>query len=246
MLRAVVAAWGLAMVGPGLPAAESIAELSALHLAAMGGAERVAALRSLRATGEVEAGGKRLRFELLAARPDRVRLETTDQSRRVVQGTDGVEPAWEAELGATPPRSVAMPAAAARVFAADGEFDDPLIGGEARGYVIEEAGQIEVDGVNLNRLLVTRRLTESFWLLLDPKTYLIVRRVEHRATVLGRRVEVVTRYGDFRPVDGVLHAHRIEVVVDGQRAQLTRIDRIEANPPVEKEIFRRPVLTDKK
>ncbi|MBL9186153.1 MAG: hypothetical protein JNK23_01610 [Opitutaceae bacterium] len=246
MIRLLAAAGCVAVWGPVLAAAESIAELSALHLAATGGAERVAALRAMRATGEVEAAGKRLRFVLLAARPDSVRLETEDEGRSLVQGTNGAEPPWEADLSSTPPRSSAMPVAAAKVFAADAEFDDPLIAGEARGYMIEEAGHAEIDGARLTRLLVTRRWTESFWLLIDPKTYLIVRRVEHRATALGRRVEVVTHYGDFRPVDGVLHAHRIEVVVDGKRSQLTRIERIESNPVIEAGVFRRPLVADKK
>lgn len=245
-LRAIGTAWVLVLSATALPAAESLAELTALHLAAMGGAERVAALGALRATGEVEAGGKRLRFTLLAARPDRVRLETEADGRRLVQGSDGAAPPWEADLTASPGRSAVMPPAAARVFAADAEFDGPIVAGAARGFVIEEAGHAEVDGVRLRRLLVTRRMTDSFWLLLDPRTFLVVRRIEQRATAMGRRTEVVTHYGDFRPVEGVLHPHRLEVSVDGRTVQLTRIERIEANPVIEPGAFQRPEAAEKK
>jgi hypothetical protein len=245
-LRAIGAVGALALSAAALPAAEALTELTALHLAAMGGAERVAALGALRATGEVEAGGKRMRFMLLAARPDRVRLETEASGRRLVQGTDGTAPPWEVDLRASAGRSVVIPPAAARVFAADAEFDGPIVSGAARGFVIEEAGQVEVDGVRLRRLLVTRRMTDSFWLLLDPRTFLVVRRIEHRVTAIGRRAEVVTRYGDFRPVDGVLHPHHIEVAVDGRTVQLTRIERIESNPAIEPGVFQRPEVAEKK
>jgi hypothetical protein len=224
----------------GLRAADRAAELAAWHLAATGGAARVAALHAIRATGEVAAGGRSVRFTLLAARPDRVRLETEAEGRTRVQGADGAEPPWEHEPAAAPPRSAPMSAAAARTFAAEAEFDDPLIAGAARGYALDEAGFAELDGVRHPRLLVTRPRTEPFFLILDPVTYLIVRRTESRSGAAGRKTEIVTRYADFRPVQGVLLPHRIEVAVDGRVTQETRIERIEANPPHEPEDFRLP------
>ena len=97
-----------------------------------------------------------------------------------------------------------------------------------------------VDGRKLLRVLVTRRLTETFSLLVDASTYLIVRRQELRETATGRRVPVVTHYGDFRPVGGVLLPHRVFVTVDGRVTQETRVDRIEANPAVEQALFAPP------
>ena len=53
--------------------ADPVADIIAIHIAAMGGASRIEALKALRATGEVTSGGKTVRFTLIAARPDRVR-----------------------------------------------------------------------------------------------------------------------------------------------------------------------------
>ena len=66
-------------------------------------------------------------------------------------------------------------------------------------------GGYEIDGRKLLRMMVTRNLTETFALMLDVDTYFIVLRVEQRVTAGGRRRQIVTRYDDFRPVDGVLH-----------------------------------------
>lgn len=220
--------------------ADRVRDLTELHLAAMGGAARVAALQSLRAMGEVVTGGKRVRFTLLAARPGRVRLETESNGRIFVQGTDGVEPPWESEPGATPPMSRLMPPAAARTFGADAEFDDPLVAGSARGFTIEDGGFGEAEGKRCVRLLVTRGMADPFHLFLDPATFLILRRSEQRASAVGRRVEIVTRYGDFRPVDGVLLPHLVEVSVDGRLTQQTQINRVEPNPTHDPGAFRRP------
>ena len=221
--------------------ADPAADIAAIHVEAMGGKTRIEALTALRATGEVTAAGKTVRFTLLAARPDRVRVETTIGDRTLVQGSDGVAPAWEFEVGAAPePRARTMPEATARTFTADAEFDDPLVAGAARGYGFDFGGEAIAEGRKFFRVLVTRRLAETFTLLVDASTYLVVGRQDIRETATGRRVAVVTRYGDFRPVEGVLLPHQVAVTVDGRVTQETRIDRIEANPFVEAAGFVRP------
>jgi hypothetical protein len=194
----------------------------------------------LRATGVAATPAGRLRFVLTAARPARVRLETENAGRTLVQGTDGKEAPWEFDTGTWPPKYRAMADAAAKTFMADAEFDDPLIGGEARGFGFDFAGEMDVEGRKLFRILVTRKLTDTYSLLLDSDTYLIVMRVEHWPTVSGRKVQVVTHYEDFRPVNGVLLPHEITMVVDGKATQQTKITRIEANPEIKPDTFTRP------
>ncbi len=226
--------------GAGLVRADPAADIAAIHVEAMGGRERVAALVAMRATGEVTAAGKTVRFTLLAGRPDRVRVETTTGDRTLVQGSDGVAAAWEYEAGATTPQVRKMAEGTARTFTADAEFDDPLVAGAARGYGFDFGGEAVAEGRKLFRVLVTRRLTETFTLLVDASTYLIVGRQEMRGTATGRRVPVLARYGDFRPVEGVLLPHQVTVTVDGRVTQETRIERIEANPVFEVVGFSRP------
>lgn len=221
-------------------------ELAQIHTEALGGRKRIEALSALRATGEVIAGGKRVRFTMIAARPDRIRLETEGGGRTLVQGTDGVEPPWEFDTGTWPPRYRDMAAANAATFKADAEFDDPLVSGEKRGYSIESAGEAEVDGRKLLRVLVSRKRAESFQLLLDPQSYLIILRVDQRQTAEGKPVLTVTRFDDFRPVSGVLLPHLVTMIVDGKATQTTRIDRIDPNPPTSADTFSRPKTPETK
>ena len=95
-------------------------------------------------------------------------------------------------------------------------------------------------GRKVVRILVTRKLTDTFSLLVDAETYFIVARIEHRNSVSGRRVEIVTRYEDYRPVDGVLVPHQVAVLSDGKIVQHTVIENVEANPVVTAETFVRP------
>lgn len=222
-----------------LALAGQVDEIVRVHLEVIGGKERIATLAAMRVSGYVVAGGKRVRFTLSAARPDRIRLETEGSGRTLVQGSDGAEPPWEFDTGAWPPHFRAMAEGAARRFAADAEFDDPLVAGADRGYVLEFGGEVEFEGRKLWRVLVTRKLTETFSLLIDPDSYLITLRVESRTSPGGRSVQIATRYAEFRPVEGVLLPYEITVLVDGRVSQQTKIDSIEANPTLSAETFSR-------
>jgi hypothetical protein len=222
--------------------ADRVDDVIRIHREALGGADRIKALSALRATGTVVAGGQRVHFSLTAARPDRVRLETGSGSRTLVQATNGRDAPWEFDTGVWPPHYRDMSASTARTFMADAEFDDPLIAGPARGYAFDYAGETTADGRAAIRLLVTRKLQDTFSLLVDADTYLIVLRIESRTSPGGRQLQVATYYSDYRPVDGVLLAHRITVAVDGQPTQQTIIDNVEPNPVLTPETFSRPAV----
>ncbi len=212
----------------------------ARHRESIGGAGRIAALRSLRAEGTVQGGGSTVRFQFFAARPAAVRLETERAGRTLVQATDGNEPPWEFDTGQWPPTYRAMAPAAARVFAADAEFDNPLVATADRGYVLEDGGEVQAEGRRWRRILATRRLVETVFLLLDPETAWLAFRLEEKAGPGGRKVRILTRYEDPRPVAGVLLPHRVVQLVDGVVRQTIVIDLMEANPVLEPDLFRRP------
>ncbi len=226
--------------------ADQAADIAQIHLEAIGGRRRIAALKGLRMSGFVVLGEKHVRFTMIAARPNRVRLETGGDGRTLVNVSDGVEPAWEFDTGTWPPRYRTMSDAAAKSFTADAEFDDPLVAGPARGFTLEYAGEAELDGRKLLRVLVTRNLADTFALLLDPETYFIVLRVEQRTTTVGRKRQIVTRYDDFRPVDGVLLPHRITLLTDGRVEQQMIMEKIETNPDLTPETFARPKAAPEK
>lgn len=222
--------------------ADQAEELARIHLEVLGGQARIDALTALRASGVVMTGGKRVRFTMIAARPNRLRLETVADGRTLVQASDGVDAPWKFDSGVQPLRYLPMAEGEGRVFAADAEFDDPLVAGAARGYGFDYAGEVDAGSKKLVRLLVTRKLKETFSVLVDPETYLIVAKVEHRQSAGGRRLEITTRYDDYRPVQGVLLPHKVAVLMEGKVVQVTVIEAVEANPVVKAETFARPLV----
>lgn len=243
--RAWLVWFGIAALAAPSALADRAADLVRIHIEAIGGKDRVEALSAMRAVGRVVAGGKMMHFTMIAARPDKVRVETEKDGRTLVQATDGKNPPWEFDTGHWPPQYHDMAADVAKTFTADAEFDDPLVAGSARGFSVDYAGEVAASGKKLIRLLVTQNLTESFSLLLDPDTYFIVRRVEERKNALGNKIFVVTYYADYRPVEGVLVPHKIALVSDDRVVQETQIDSIQGNPEIAPDTFTRPAAAGK-
>lgn len=223
--------------------ADRAEELASIHLEVLGGKERLAALGAFRATGTVTMAGKRVRFTLVAARPNKFRLDIEGGGRTLVQGYAGFGEPWQFDTGVWPPRYQAMDAANAKRFIADAEFDDALVGGKARGFSLDFAGEVKMEARTFLRILATHRLAETYALLVDPTTYLIEYRIESHPSSLGRPQQIVTRFDQYQGVEGVLLPFKITTTVDGNVAQVMEIERIDPNHSLTPETFSRPMVS---
>lgn len=221
--------------------ADKMKELVRIHTQALGGNARLEKLAAIRAQGVSGIVGKPpVRFTLTAARPAKIRLETEAGGRTLVQGWDGVEPAWELDTIKWPPQYRTMAKDMAHQFTTDAEFDDALVAAEKRGYTLEYGGEVGADGQTVIRVTVRRKAEDAYVLLLDPRTSFIVARVETREGKDNQKSQVITRFENYLPVDGVMMAHTVTVVVDGKPMQQTRMEKITANPPLSPDTFSRP------
>jgi hypothetical protein len=141
---------------------------------------------------------------------------------------------------AAEPRCRELPARAAEAFRTQAEFDDPLVGGAAYGCEIDFAGEVRSEGRPMLRILVIQHLTKTYYLLVDPETYLIAQRVERLDPTASDAGDLVTTYDAYRPVGGTLLPHRIAVWAKGAPGQEAIFDRVEANPDLAPAVFQRP------
>ncbi|MFI5357245.1 MAG: hypothetical protein ACHQ4G_07915 [Opitutales bacterium] len=216
--------------------------LARIHVEAIGGMERLRALTSLRVTGVVYIDGRRLQFTMLAQRSNRVRIETRLGEHVLVQATDGKNPPWQVKPAAGSPAPSVLTGFEAREFAADAEFDDPLVDYAAKGYALDYAGETTWDGRKSFKLLVTRRLVDSYYLVVDAETYFITGKLATRQLEDGTTAQIVTRYEDFRPVAGVIMPFRIVVQAEGKPLHETDLQTMDANVPVPPGSFTMPVV----
>lgn len=233
-LLIILAGWiGIA----GTARADFARDLVRIHTEAVGGREKVDALKAFKATGITRSERGDLRFIMWAARPNLFRIEITSGDRTIFQAWDGKREPWLAD---SKTRQVAvMRGERALDLKAEAEFDDPMLAGADRNVTLDYSGVVEEDGRKLIKVFVTQNFTENSYVYLDPATYLIVRRdlMRRRAK---REVIVRTDYHDFRPVSGVLLPHRMVVSQEGTKLHETIIEKIEPNPFVPRGIFDLP------
>src|SRR5579863_8289837 len=217
-------------------------ELAAKNVAAKGGAEKLAALHSLRLTGKLLVNGDSLQLGYVAtvARPDSVRIEATLQGLTLIQAYDGTE-GWKVNplRGRKDPEK--MSADDAKELSEDAaDFTGALVDYQAKGYKLDYLGTEDVDGTQAYKLRVTRPNGDITFVYLDPDYFLeirtINRRIEH-----GVPRETVTDYGDYEKVDGVYLPFAQESGLTGSSdKQKVQYDKAQANATVEDTVFRFP------
>jgi hypothetical protein len=230
----------LALLAPAGLSAQTVDEIVARHLAARGGRQALAALRSVRMTGRAYAGPGReaiLRREI--ARPGRIRTEF------VFQGTTGVY-VWDGSAGwrVSPLDGGLEPeplsAEAAALSAEQADFEGPLIDWKAKGHTVERVGSEALPGGAADKLKVTLKSGAVRHIWVDAKTGLVVR-TESTRKPKGHEVAFETVYGDYREVGGVRFAHSIEIGARGRPQRLRIVvESVEANPPLDDSRFAYP------
>jgi outer membrane lipoprotein-sorting protein len=230
----------LALAAPPAIGAQTVDDIVSRNIAARGGREALAAVRTLRMTGLATAGPGRtavVRREI--ARPGRIRTEF------VFQGTTGVY-AWDGSQGwrvspldgslEVQPMSAEEGAAAAE----QADVDGPLVDWKAKGYRIELVGTETLGSGPAHHLKVTGSSGDARQVWVDAASGLVVRTLVTRP-VRGHAVEVETLPGDYRPASGVMFPRSIEMGIAGRPRRLRiAVETVEVNPALDDARFRRP------
>ncbi len=191
--------------------------------------DKLANLTAYRAEGRTFIGNQEVPFVLWAQRPNRLRIESSTLTRRLVQVYDGEHAPWVSHSEVAEGAAQTMTGAEAREFMASADFDDPLVDFEAKGYSVDYAGEDDLDGRRAHKLLVMSKTDDICFLWVDAESSEIVRRMTYRI-VKEQRAVIDTFFKDFKPVAGVLLPHKVEARTAGRAIYTTLIDKMEPNP----------------
>jgi hypothetical protein len=228
------------LLAPTAVPAQTVDEIVARHVAARGGREALAAVRTLRMTGRATAGpGREAIVRREVARPGRIRTEF------VFQGTTGVY-AWDGSAGwrVSPLdgslEAEPLPAEDAARAAEQADIEGPLVDAKAKGHAVELVGRDTLPGGPAHELKVTSRSGSVRRVWVDAATGLVVR-TESTRKVRGHEVVLETVFGDYRETGGVAFARSIESGVRGRPRRLRIVvESVETNITLDDTRFRPP------
>ncbi len=241
-----IAIAGLAMAGIALAQTDtlSVDEIVQKHAQAMGGAEKLKDLRSVKLTGSASVSGMEAPTVMVMKRPDKVRMDLTVMDQKVIQAADGSS-AWMINPFMGGPDAQPMTEEMAADFRSGAELEGPLVDYKAKGNTLELLGKENVDSKPAYKLKLTRKGGRSDVLFLDAATFLQVKALSHR-NLMGQETDIETLTSDFKEVDGFKMPHKIDQSANGNPAFSLTVEKIEINAPVDDSIFAKPVKQPEK
>jgi len=229
----------------GSATAQTADELVTKYVKAIGGAERISAIKTLRRTGKYIGGGG---FEAPIVeenkRPNMVRQDFTIQGLTGTTAYDGtvgwkIQP-WE---GKKDPES--LEEEEMKSIVEDSDFDGPLVNYKQKGNKIEYLGLDPVDGTDAYKLKVTLASGDTRIYYLDTDYYVPIK-IDVRRTVRGAEREYEITLGDYKEVSGWYQPFSIETNVKGStNTQKVAYEKIEANVPIDNGRFAKPSVAAK-
>jgi len=237
-MRRVVAV--LVLLAPAAAGAQTVDEIVARHVAARGGREALASVRTVRMTGRaIEGPGREAIVRREIARPGRIRTEFEFQGTTGVYAWDGSS-GWRVSPldGRFEPEP--LPAEEAAIAAEQADIDGPLVDWKAKGHRVELVGTEALPGGRAHHLKVTLKSGGARDVWIDAAAGLVVKTVSTRIW-RGREVSLETMFGDYRETGGVVFARSIETRAQGRPRRLRIVvENVEVNPALDDARFRMP------
>jgi len=214
-------------------------------VAARGGAEKIKAIQSERVSGRVTFGPG-LEGTLVAElkRPHKLRVEIEIEGNKIIRVFDGKSAGWVVNPFAEKKDAQPMSVEDLKSVSEESDFDGPFIDYKAKGNQIELVGKEELEGKSAFRVKMTNKNGDVRFYLFDATTFLPVKWEETR-TVEGKDVPWESFFSDYREVNGVKYAFKIDSDSPGtDLKQSVLAEKIEINAPIEEERFAKPAAPE--
>jgi outer membrane lipoprotein-sorting protein len=220
--------------------AQTVDEIIAKNIQALGGRQKLDSVQTLRTKGKLDAGFFRADIAQQNKRPDKVRQEFSVQSLTQVQSYDG-KTGWQINPfgGRRDPEILSQDDT--KSLQVDADVDGPLVDYAKKGHKAELVGHDSVEGTDCYKIKLTLKNGDIRTYYLDADSYLEIK-LETQSFVRGSIQESEAYYGDYEEVGGIYYPFSYEVGQKGDpnRAKFT-VEKIEQNVPVDDSIFTMPV-----
>ncbi|MGO8983372.1 MAG: hypothetical protein ACLPHI_16885 [Terriglobales bacterium] len=220
--------------------AETADEIIAKNVQARGGADKLASVKTIKATATLALGpGIEAPGLLIQKRADMARLEFTIQGLTAVQAYDGKN-AWQIMPFTGKKDPEMMSADEAKDIQEMADIDGPLMDYKSKGNQVELLGKDKIEGTDAYKLKVTLKNGDVQTIYIDADSFLDIKE-ETKRTVRGTEQDVESSLGDYKEVNGILFPFAVESGIKGspQKQKLT-ISKIELNLPEDDSIFKMP------
>jgi len=215
----------------------TVGEIIAKHIQARGGLNKLAGIKTIRATYSTKEDGKLVRIQEFRKRPDKLRRNLFTGGNTIIFAYDQ-QTAWQSFSNHGKGPSPA-PAGLARELKEEADIDGPLVNNKEKGIAIELVGKEKFNAKDVYNLKITLKEGQVRNLYLDARSFLEIKETGSFEEA-GKKVDFVNIFKDYRPVQGMLFPFLIEAKSGDEENQNTYLKKIELNVPIMDSVFTMP------
>lgn len=210
--------------------AQTVDEIVAKHVAAMGGSEKLNSLKSLKQEMTMQVMGTDLEATSTIVAGRGMRMDVKAMGMTITQAIDG-NSGWmlnPMQGGAEP---LPMPEEVMKDAASQLDLTGPLYNYQAKGNTIELQGTEKVGEGNAYKLKVQSKSGVEQTHFVDTGNYMIVKSITSQGDVI---------YSNFQMVDGVKFPFASEINNPQMGKMLMTMKKVTVNPTIDESIFKMP------
>ena len=214
--------------------AQTADEVVAKMIEARGGAEKLAAIKSMKMEANMSVMGMELPVKTVIVQNRGLRIDISAMGQEIVQAVDGAM-AWTVAppMGITTPTE--LPADQAKPMLGQLDISGGLLNYKEKGTTFEIMGKEKLDSSDVFKMKMTTKDGYSSVNFVDATTYHIVKSVMSVADT-----DIETRISNYKMVDGVAFPFTTELKNDQMGTMTTTVTKIELNSTVDEAIFKMP------
>ena len=217
---------------------QSVDDIIRKYIDARGGKEKLLAIRSLYMEGIRHMMGIGLPIKVTIVNE---KLFRTDFEHNATHGYLIITPSqgWSYIPGGS---ETANPVSQHLLHSLQVEMDipGPLVDYESKGYQAILGEKELVDGKETHKIQLISNTGNASAYYIDSTTYLLVQVKQTKKDDTGFEKEVITRFSDYRSIDGIMFPHSITNPMGGIMHGTTNIHTIVINPPIDESDYMLP------
>ncbi|MCF0039132.1 outer membrane lipoprotein-sorting protein [Dyadobacter fanqingshengii] len=219
--------------------AQNVDEIIDKHIKAMGGADKLSKLQSLKITADMEVMNMKVPISTIIVQDKGFRSETTVQGMTVVQAISG-NTGWTINPMAGQTTATALPEESVKAMATETDLTG-LYNYKQKGYVLTLDGEEELAGAKVYKISMALKNGTKRINYISKDTYYILKMIV-QTTINGQEVKSENTQSDFRQVDGVTYPYTSEVSTSAMpgTTMVLKISSLEVNPKIDPKIFEMP------
>ncbi len=217
------------------------------YLKAIGGADKLNKLQSMKGWGNFQQGGMNFPFVIYQKKPNSQLLEATFQGMTQKIAYDGASSSgWMINPFQGRSNAEKMDADMEKEYKFQSDIEGPFVNYAAKGYKIAYVGQEDIDGSPAYHLTLTTKEGDIRDYYFDKDASLMVKEKDHIKQADGSTSEGESNFSDYKEVEGMLVPFTVENVSEfqGQKySSFIKMDSVKYNVSIDDAIFKMPDTT---